>query len=322
MMKGFDLCVYVSDIDLLENLDKTLEIIELPDTLQAINFLDYNCRENQISLNIINDYYYKYFGKDYKTNIERVYFGVEVCERLIPDLENVKKALEICEKREMGFTFVTPYVGPLGIEKLRIIFDYLNEKEDIEIVINDFGVLNLIIEHFPNLNVVFGRLLNKLKRDIRFSVSGYEIEDKYFKNAKKILDNQHKTLQSSSFEVNIYKDFLRKSGVKRVGVDSVPQGININNWSFPVDLYWPWTYITSGRNCNIAGHIQSRKTAHSTDEPCFYQCKLYEFVFKSDKRMLDSVQRGTALWMTTSSLYKELFKLKIDRLIYLPYIPI
>jgi hypothetical protein len=325
MKKQFDLYVYLSDIHHVLNLNKTLEIIDKPSP-GYIEAMDEGILMNQYSLTTLKDFMFKYLGLNYNDHIIGIYYGQETCENLIPTLKHVQQALEFCKKNEYSFTLTTPYVGPKGMDRLRKLFEFLNTEEpETEIVINDFGVLHLLNTEYTNLKPVLGRLLLKMKRDPRFSVSGFEIANVEIKNLKKVEVNQQQALQGSTLELPVYQEFLKSIDIQRVSLDTLTQRMNqkaLNKWGFPVDLYWPWTYITSSRSCAVAAHTQLRKEFHPTDEPCHYQCKKYEFTFTSDKKMLPSVFRGNAVWMSTRMLLKDYFDLGIDRLIYEPYIPV
>jgi hypothetical protein len=320
MKNNLELCVYLSDINHLLNLDDTLRIIKKPNP-EVIEILDENVKANQSSLTKLEKFFYQGQKLNIKDDIERVYFGQETCENLIPTIDEVQSALDYCKKEEIELTFVTPYVGPKKIEDLKKIFEYLSSKgETNEVVVNDFGTLHLVTSQYKNLKPSLGRLLIKMKRDPRFSLSGYDIEKSELKNFKKVEKNQSDALQESSLDFPVYQQLLKDLNVQRLGVDSVPQGINpkaIKKWGFPVDLYWPWVYITSGRNCSVAAYTQPGKSY-----PCEFQCKLFEFKFASDKKMLPSVQRGNAVWMNAESLYEGLFQTGFSRLIYQPYIPV
>jgi hypothetical protein len=164
-----------------------------------------------------------------------------------------------------------------------------------------------------------------MKRDPRFSLSGYDISNAGLKKLAKIESNQKDALQGSSLELSLYQEFLEKKGMERVCLDTLTHGVNpktLKKWKFEIDLFWPWTYITSSRSCSIAAHTQPGKESHPTDEPCKFQCRKYEFTFRSDKKMLPTVFRGNAVWMSTKTLYEEYFKQGFDRLVYQPYIPV
>lgn len=325
MKKGFELCIFLSQVDHLLHLDETIEIIKKP-SAELFELMDLNHRVNQSSLNVVKDYMYRELGINYFDHIERLYFGQETCENLIPTVNQLQKVYEYCTANEYDFTFVTPYVAPKGILKLYECLDYLNSLQDeIEVVVNDYGVLHTMVNKYPNLVPTLGRLLTKLKRDPRFTISGYDTASSEIKKIKVVEKNQQQVVKTSSLDMKVYQDFLKEKGVTRVGIDSVPQGLDskiLKKWGFPVDLYWPWTYSTSGRNCAIAAYTQPGKLFHPTDEPCHFQCREFEFALSSDKRMFKTVQRGNAVWIDSESLWKDNIGSGFDRLVYQPYIPI
>jgi hypothetical protein len=325
MKKYFELCISISNIKHLLNLEKTLTIVgNLGPEYSEI--MDMSSMVNQSSLKILKDYMYKYQGRLLEDHIERIYFGQETCENLIPTVQEVEQAWKFCQENEYEFSFVTPYVGPTGAEDLNKIFEYLNSlNEEIEVIFNDYGVLYMLNTKYTNLKPVLGRLLVKMKRDPRFSMTGFDITANEIKNVKKVEENQQEVLMGSSLEIPSHQKLLKEKRIDRACIDTISQGVNakvLKSWNLDIDLYWPWTYITSSRNCAIAAHTQVGKDSHPTEEHCRYQCKMFEFTFRSDKKMLPSVQRGNAVWMNTESIFKNFFEAGFGRLIYQPYIPV
>ena len=93
-----------------------------------------------------------------------IYFGDECCERKIPGLSFAQKVFEYCIKKGKTPVLLSPLVTDSGIKKLRVLIKELYIlKEDFELTINDFGVLNLMKE-FPNIKINCGRLLIKMKK--------------------------------------------------------------------------------------------------------------------------------------------------------------
>lgn len=325
MKKQFDFYVYISNIKHLLNLDKTLQIINKPHQ-EILEAMDDDLKINQLSLSIVKKYLDHHFGIDYSGNVEGIYYGQETCENLIPSLKNLKLAVEYCKEHEYQFVFATPYAGPKGMERMKSLLKFLNdEAPGSEVVVNDYGVLHILESDYSNLTPVLGRLLLKFKRDPRFSLSGFEITNQGIKNIKKVESNQMDALQGCSLELPAYQEFLKQKGIQRICLDTLSQGMNkktLKKWGFPVDLLWPWSYVTSSRSCSIAAHTQPGKEFHPTDEPCKFQCKKYEFTFSSDKKMMPSLFRGNATWMSTQSMYEEFFNLGVDRLVYEPYVPV
>jgi hypothetical protein len=319
-----ELCIFISNIYHLKNLEETLKIIQKPDT-GYIEIMNQDLQVNQTALVKLKKHFDLNLGYYYLDYIERIYFGVETCEHLLPSKEELQEAYAFCKEKEYGFTFVTPYGGPQLMKNIRPLFDFLAEKDNVEVVVNDYGTLQILISEYKMLTPVIGRLLNKMKRDPRFSTSGYDIASANIKNKSKVEKNQVGALQNNSYENASLQKFLVDKNVSRLGTDAVPQGFNKKNlkkWMFPLDLYWPWTYITSGRNCAVASYTDSSMEFHVTDKPCQKQCKLYGFTFESDKKMKLTLQRGNAIWMNSESDSNELFNQGFERLVFTPYIPI
>ena len=118
MKNQFSLYIYLSRIEHILNLEDTLKIIPKP-APELVEILDESLHINQLALTNVKDYMYKYFGLHYIDNVEGIYFGQETCENLIPSLKHLQQAVEFCQNNEYDFTFVTPYVSPKGIERLK-----------------------------------------------------------------------------------------------------------------------------------------------------------------------------------------------------------
>lgn len=319
-----ELCIFISNLSHLENFNETLRNIEKP-APEYLELMTSEMKINQKALAKLNKHYDLKLGMYYLDYIERIYFGTETCEHLLPSLDEVRKAYQISHEKEYGFTFVSPYGGPKLMNKIKPVFDFLSDKQDVEVVVNDYGVLHILISEYQMLKPVIGRLLNKMKRDPRFSVSGYDIAQANLKNKAKVEKNQIGALQNSSYENELLQNLLKNRGISRIGVDSVPQGFNkkaLKKWKFPLDLYWPWTYITSGRSCAVAAYTDSSMEFHINEKLCQKQCKLYGFTFDSDKKMKPTLQRGNAIWMSSADDAEQSFNMGFERLVFIPYIPV
>ena len=323
-----ELCIYISKIEILENLGEALEVIPKPDG-DKYAMLSLNEKVNQLSLNKLSIFFRQKFGRDYRAGFTRIYFGNETCDRLIPDRKTIERAYKLISEKGYEMTYVTPYTGPEGLTKIEDNLSFLNEKENIEVVFNDWGVLQLLDKKYTGLEPVMGRLMVKMKRDPRFSKSDYSVHSHALDRTDKIAKRQEETVVNSSLEIKEFRELLQSKRVERVGMEMVPYDEDIvkkqfkkNKWGLPIDIYWPWTYITSGRNCQIAAYTQPAGKIHPAGKNCYLQCQQFEFGFNSDKDMLDSVQRGNAVWMDTTELFERYIKYDFDRLIYQPYIPI
>lgn len=89
----------------------------------------------------------------------RIYFGHEFCERLLPDSDQFRCAVDIIRKRNKKLSVMTPSVTECGLDHIRGLVSALNE--DDEVVVNDFGVLNMMATEFSN-PIVIGRILGRI----------------------------------------------------------------------------------------------------------------------------------------------------------------
>ena len=74
----------------------------------------------------------------HSSQFNRIYFGAEFCESLIPQKNEIIKISEYSSNREVGLTLVTPWCTNKGINLLKRIFPLLPKKT--EVVFNDWGV--------------------------------------------------------------------------------------------------------------------------------------------------------------------------------------
>lgn len=90
---------------------------------------------------------------------DRVYFGNEFCERLLPDATQFKRAINKVRHNKLKFTFLTPSATESGLNMIHKLASLLRPED--EVVVNDYGVMNMIGEEFKN-NIVIGRVLGRI----------------------------------------------------------------------------------------------------------------------------------------------------------------
>ena len=102
-----------------------------------------------------------------KKDIDRIYFGNEFCENLIPTISTLKKIYLSAKVQNKKFTFVTPFVTEYGLKRLSEIFLWLKKREtECEIVVNDWGVLEYLHRELKGyFELSLGRLLVRQQRD-------------------------------------------------------------------------------------------------------------------------------------------------------------
>lgn len=245
----------------------------------------------------------------------RLYFGAEFCEELIPDLAKVRGALKYAQEKMLDYTYLSGPLTDKGISKQHEIFDYLNRQKvnqrRIEVVVNDWGVLALIVEKFKNLDPLLGRLLVRNCRMPRYTIKK-PVSYSHLVANPKLHQNQLKILRSTNLTVPEYRKFLKSCRIKRVELDVLPQGIELNrDWGFKFSFYTPWTYITGGRTCDLAGIFDLDKARFITSRTCARACKRFYIKFETGTEMLPLIQRGNSVFFNNSALLGNFIKERV-----------
>lgn len=185
---------------------------------------------------------------------DRIYLGSETCEELIPTAQQVRRISETAEGR--AITLVTPPCTDEGLERIGRLLGSL--PDDMEVIFNDWGVLDLLGGGF---RPVLGRLLLTVRRGFRRA--GLERL-----SAEMLSFVRHSNLASPELQA-----FLLEIGVRRVELDNVVQGLELRlDGAIRASLYVPYVYVASGRKClfhRIAtGSDETYRSGSGCGRPC------------------------------------------------------
>lgn len=267
-----------------------------------------------------------WLDQDAEFQPNRLYFGNEFCEHRIPDLEAVIIALGAAQERCLEFTLVTPYVTDRGLAALLPLFHYLNGTVKTEIVVNDWGVLQVLSNDFPRLQPVLGRLLNKMIRDPR--VAGTFAGDGQSPTG---FPQQGAEVFRRFGITDLVRCLLKSRGVVRVELDNLLQGIDLN---FPQldlagSLYYPYGCVTTGRACLMGSLDLPAEEKFKPRPNCRRQCREYTATLSAPGLELGDytlLHKGnTVFYHQSDSLVRQGLETArrcgIDRLVYQPQPP-
>lgn len=173
----------------------------------------------------------------------RLYFGVETCFFLLPDGDGVEHAALACRERGLGLTLLTP---PATEDALLPILSRVEAAvaagaPDLEVVVNDWGVLLLLVSRALPVRLLLGRLLNKVLRDPRLPDVGPE------HLGRDALPASWRACAAGSWR---FRAFLAESGIGRVESDVPMQGLEPLPPSGPAVSAWlPFGIAATGRIC-------------------------------------------------------------------------
>lgn len=267
----------------------------------------------------------EFFAEANLIKIDRVVYGNEFCEHLIPPLEQLEAVIERAAAERIPLTLVTPYVSDSGIAKLRPLLESATRApSDIEVVFNDWGVLGLLKRDFPRLIPVQGRLMNKSLRDPRIMGA--------YRN-----DSGHEatlvTLRRSNLDSASYTNFLAKLGVRRVELDNLPQGVDcgFTSQGLHASAYVPFGFISTSRICMAAGLHYAKPEKFQPGAPCHHECQSHLLEYTYDNSPLGNrdqkfyLKGNTYFYTHSEQMLRTLFQQaragSIQRLIFQPYLP-
>lgn len=232
----------------------------------------------------------------------RIYFGEEFCENRIPEKEDYKLVYDYLKENNKEVSFVFPYLTDYGMDLLDEILDYVNPKAGTEIIANDWGTVYHLERQYPGVEVVVGRLLNKMKRDPRI------------KTAEKFLDKDMMEMyRSSNLLTESSIRLLESKGIKNIEFDCPMQGVKLKKTNFKYSVHYPLGYITTTRFCitnpatykpggnyRCTGKLCEKITLKEENEK--FSCRVY--------------QKGNTVFYYNNKVTKEdLFALGFNRVI-------
>ena len=317
-----ELAVYFSHIEDLQRIDEALEAIDVSEGMDTIGgmmfFLSPNGMEYFANLKSL-DSLHQSFGPDLP--LERLYFGQEFCQFLVPDTEELRQAYYVSRQLGWDFTYLTPgAVTDEGLETVRGHLAFLQkEAPGTEVVANSWGILHLLSRDFAGLRPVLGRMLNKqirLARDPEVTpprnlegISG---------DGETVMRHQIEALRGLSISIPAFRRELERLGVVRFEIDIVPQGVDVpeDRWGFGASCYYPWTYVTSGRNCLTAAEADPEREFVVPEGTCSRPCRRVN--------VTTLLERGNTVFMLNGSFAGPYLNEggPVDRLVFTPYPPL
>ncbi|MDR1623961.1 MAG: hypothetical protein LBS04_03205 [Tannerellaceae bacterium] len=170
---------------------------------------------------------------------KRIYFGHETCEKLLPEFNEIRKLLELSEKRNLELTFVTPFLTDKGIEKvMRFLEELKTAVQDFEIVVSDWGLLHLISSNKTGIPVI-SRFLTGQQTDFRLN---------RFEKTPPLEMEEH--LASCTLLKKQSLAFFDRYGIERFELSNTPQTVKTGDCDkYRYSLYIPFIPLSIFRTC-------------------------------------------------------------------------
>jgi hypothetical protein len=276
----------------------------------------------QPPLNLTLDLIEEYFGN---ITFSRCVYGNEFCEHLIPSREKLEAILAAADNAGLPVTFLTPYCSDAGLEALKPLFHVMSlSPRPVEVVFNEWGVLNLLRRDFPELVPVQGRLMNKSLRDPR--VTGVYASSEAPGPALV-------SLRRSNLDCSSYTGFLTGLGIHSVELDNLPQGVDFGfaDGGVKASVYFPFGFISTSRICMAAGLQYRKQDKFQPGAPCRHECQSHLLEYSYTNSPFDNrdqkfyLKGNTYFYVHTEEMLRTLFQQAraglIDRLVFQPQLP-
>ena len=267
----------------------------------------------------------RYFKKN---EYQRIYWGIEFCQNLIPSLQDAEEILGFVKKNNLKFSLVTPFVTESGLEKLRRIFSWLKKKRiQCEVIVNDWGALECLHTEFRGLfEPVFGRLLVRQQRDPAmknvlekqpiFPIKGKDGKIRIIVHRPPSKRYQE-GIKASYVNSNLLQKFLSKFSIKRIELNNLIQGLNLEGIRFKKSIYSPFVNISTSRFCPM----QTRYQKIYRINVCRKECQKYYEILRNKAIPKIIYKRGNTTFYKNPLNIKDILGWDIDRVVVQPEIP-
>jgi len=189
--------------------------------------------------------------------LDRLYLGTEFCAWRLPSPGQLAAGLEAAAALGAGFSLVTPFLDEGGLARAAALVRAL--PEEAELVANDPGLLETVLEAGWKGTLVAGRLLTKQRR-------GPGVQDPVHATPEALAALRGSALDSAPLVAWLHETY----GVHRFEVDELAQGTTVPELppGVGVSIYRPWALVTATRNCPWVFDGRSWDRSGGCARPC------------------------------------------------------
>jgi len=242
------------------------------------------------------------------SSCDKIRFGTEFCDVKIQPLSVLEEAYALAEEAGKDFAYVTPRVSESNIAKMYEQLEFLNEKGRIDVVLNDFGMLN-VLRRYPNLTPHLGRQMIHVPARCPWLEPG--LKEVVFHplriitRTKRLMSSSEDIYSQTSLNNSSTIRFFQGLGVQGVDLDWIPRCfpyydfLTKNGLSLSVHLHLVPVTIT--RKCHTA-----RFLGEKSPQSCSQLCKTKAFLLKREEFRLEFFLHGNAVFSLIEPSEKDI----------------
>jgi len=183
-----------------------------------------------------------------------LYFGSEYCEHLFPTGEDLATATAHAKRLGLGFVLPTPIANDGLLNRISAAAESLPAGS--EVLVNDWGVAQIMKRQFPGIQMRAGRQLAKIIKDPRMPAPAL-----------------HK-IYPSNYSAKPFANLLSSLGIRQVELDvppfATPETFSVAELA--VTVWAPYAYIAKGRICKVGSLGQKTEDKFAPGRPCRREC--------------------------------------------------
>lgn len=269
---------WIENLNYVEGSKSILDSVEL--AVKLDNYILYKEYLN----NSIKDFKKHYFKKNFMENhilsckeISRLYIGNEFCHNLFPTLElllaMMDKAREEGLEITISFTYMREYLIDNTRETLKEIYNWCEKMDTrVEIIINDWGMLELLKDKSKYFKISLGILLNKRRKDPRYIY-------------KKGYGEDIEIIRKNNLNSNIFSEFLKKNLIERYEYESCGYKVDIAKGNHSLQM--PFYQTNTSQYCTLyAMCTKIDRGKQKLVKNCARYCEKYCFIYPKHLKMI------------------------------------
>ena len=197
----------------------------------------------------------KHFSTEQK--VTRIYFGGEFCDRLLPDKKIMQRVLNLIEQHQLSLSLLTPLLSDSALARLKQVFAIL--PKGTEVVVNDWGTLNILRREYKHLTPIIGRQLCKMIKDPRLP------------------SEQWTKLYPHGVQSGPFHQLLKRFDIERIEMD-VPPFAKVDDFESEdksVSAHFPYGFSVKGRMCKIGAMEIETHRKFGPGHGCNKECLTY-----------------------------------------------
>ncbi|WP_167957846.1 hypothetical protein [Anaerosporobacter faecicola] len=212
-----------------------------------------------------------------KKKVGCIYIGNTFCHKLFPKEKELFTMMEKARNNGTQIVVVFSYLRDCYVETTKRLLERLEEwctryQVVMEIVVNDLGLLQLLVGKEKWFKISLGELLNKRRKDPRLSYKlGYE--------------QQASLLKENALNTKEYQELLDSYGVQEYEYESCSYPIKLNNRK--AHLHFPYYQTNTSQYCTLYAKCHNGdRGKQKLVKNCPYYCREWVFLYPKHLKMV------------------------------------